>query len=109
MEFDHVAQSVPDIAEAIAWQQRTIPGTTVLHQDETWGLVESGGAKLAFVLASQHPDHIAYRVDARDLERLASDNGVAIDTHRDGTRGIYLQGPGSLQTEIIHYPEAVAS
>ena len=43
--------SVPDIAEAIAWQQRTIPGTTVLHQDDTWGLVESGGAKLAFVLA----------------------------------------------------------
>jgi hypothetical protein len=106
VEFDHVAQRVPDVAEAIAWQQRTVPGTTVLYQDETWGLVESGGAKLAFVLASQHPDHLAYRVGAEELERIAAENGVQIDTHRDGTRGIYLEGPGSLQTELIHYPDA---
>ena len=106
MEFDHVAQRVPDVAEAIAWQQRTIPGTTILYQDDTWGLVESGGAKLAFVLASQHPDHLAFRVGADELERIAAENGVAIATHRDGPRGVYLQGPGSLQTEIIHYPDA---
>ena len=108
MEFDHVAQRVPDIAEAIAWQQRTIPGTTVLYQDATWGLVESGGVKLAFVLASQHPDHLAFRVGAEELERIAAANGATIATHRDATRSIYLEGPGSLQTEIIHYPEAGA-
>ena len=62
MEFDHVAQQVPDIAEAVEWQRRTIPGSTVLHQDATWALVESGGAKLAFVLPDQHPSHLAYRV-----------------------------------------------
>lgn len=109
MQFDHVAQQVPDIAEAIEWQQRTIPGTTVLYQDDSWGLVESGGARLAFVLASQHPDHLAFRVGAEELEGLAAANGVEIDTHRDGTRGIYLRGPGSLQTEIIHYPGKAGS
>ena len=105
MKFDHVAQEVPDIAEAIDWQLRTIPGTTVLYQDPTWALVESGGARLAFVTPGQHPNHLAYRVDADELERLAAENGVEIATHRDATRSIYLHGPGALATEIITYPE----
>ncbi|MGD9571700.1 MAG: VOC family protein [Thermoleophilia bacterium] len=106
MQFDHVAQQVPDIAEAVDWQLRTVPGSVVLHQDPTWALVESGGAKLAFVLADQHPPHLAYRVDEEELERLARENGAEIATHRDRTRSIYLQGPGSLATEIISYPAA---
>jgi hypothetical protein len=107
VKFDHVAQQVPDIAEAVDWQMRTVPGTRVLHQDPTWALVESGGAKLAFVLPDQHPSHLAYRVDAEELERLAAANGVEIATHRDATRSIYLEGPGALATEIIAYPEDV--
>lgn len=106
MKFDHVAQQVPDIAAAIEWQRRTVPDTTVIHQDPSWGLVESGGARLAFVLADQHPNHLAYRVDADELEQVAALNGAAIATHRDGTRSVYLVGPGSLQTEIIAYPSA---
>ena len=109
MQFDHVAQQVPDIAEAIEWQRSTVPGTRVLHQDPTWGLVESGGVKIAFVLPEQHPPHLAFRVDAEELERLAAANGATIATHRDATRSIYLVGPGSLQTEIIHYPDAEAA
>ena len=106
MQFDHVAQQVPDIAEAVEWQLRTIPGSTVLHQDPTWALVESGGAKLAFVLADQHPPHLAFRVSDAELEDLAAEHGAAIATHRDATRSIYLRGPGSLATEIISYPAA---
>ena len=105
MQFDHVAQQVPDIAEAVEWQLRTVPGSRVLHQDATWALVESGGAKLAFVLPDQHPSHLAFRVDGPELERLAAANGADIATHRDATRSIYLEGPGSLATEIIAYPE----
>jgi hypothetical protein len=104
VEFDHVAQQVPDIAEAVEWQRRTVPGTTVLHQDPTWALVESGGARIAFVLPDQHPDHVAFRVDDAQLERMAAEHGVEIATHRDATRSIYLEGPGSLRTEIISYP-----
>ena len=105
MQFDHVAQQVPDIAEAVSWQARTVPGTVVLHQDPTWALVESGGVKLAFVLADQHPDHLAFRVSDAELESLAAEHDVVIATHRDATRSIYLTGPGSLRTEIISYPE----
>jgi hypothetical protein len=104
VKFDHVAQQVPDIAEAVAWQLSAVPGTTVVHQDPTWALVESGGARLAFVLPDQHPSHVAFRVDDEQLERLAAEHGVEIATHRDATRSIYLAGPGSLQTEIISYP-----
>jgi hypothetical protein len=108
VRFDHVAQEVPDIAEAVAWQERTVPGTKILHQDPTWALVESGGAKLAFVLPGQHPSHLAFRVDAAELERLAAEHGAQIATHRDATRSIYLEGPGSLATEMITYPETGA-
>lgn len=104
MQFDHVAQQVPDIAEAVAWQRRIVPGTRVLYQDATWAIVESGGVKVAFVLAEQHPPHLAFRVGDEELERLAAEHGVAIATHRDATRSIYLEGPGSLQTELIAYP-----
>jgi hypothetical protein len=108
VQFDHVAQQVPDIAEAVEWQLRTVPGTVVLHQDATWAMVESGGARLAFVLPDQHPDHVAYRVEAESLEALAAEHGVPIATHRDATRSIYLEGPGSLSTEIIAYPDRAA-
>jgi hypothetical protein len=105
VKFDHVAQQVPDIAEAVEWQVRTVPDSRVLHQDATWALVESGGARLAFVLPDQHPSHLAYRVDAQELERLAAEHGARIATHRDATRSIYIEGPGSLATELIAYPE----
>jgi hypothetical protein len=108
VQFDHVAQQVPDIAEAVEWQVRTVPGTVVLHQDPTWAMVDSGGARLAFVLPDQHPNHLAYRVDAEDLEDLAAEHGVPIATHRDATRSIYLEGPGSLRTGIIAYPDEAA-
>jgi hypothetical protein len=105
MRFDHVAQQVPDIARAVEWQRATVPGTTVLYQDATWALVESGGVRIAFVLPEQHPSHLAFRVDADELERLAARHGAEIATHRDATRSFYLVGPGSLQTEIIAYPD----
>jgi hypothetical protein len=105
VRFDHVAQQVPDIGEAVAWQLRAVPGSRVLHQDPTWALVDSAGVKLAFVLPGQHPSHIAYRVDDDELERLAARHGATIAVHRDATRSFYLEGPGSLQTEVISYPE----
>jgi hypothetical protein len=104
VRFDHVAQQVPDIAEAVAWQVRTVPASTVLHQDPTWALVESAGVRMAFVLPGQHPPHVAFRVSDEELEALAAEHGAPIATHRDATRSIYLEGPGSLATEIISYP-----
>ena len=100
-EFDHAAQVVPDIAGAIAWYQKTLPGVQVLYQDATWGLIAVGGAKLAFVVRDQHPNHLAWRVDDAELERLAALHGKEIHPHRDRTRSFYLEAPGGTSIEII--------
>ncbi|HWC12966.1 MAG TPA: VOC family protein [Actinomycetota bacterium] len=107
MRFDHVAQQVPDIAAALAWWSQTVPGARVLYADETWGLLEAGGAKLAFVLAEQHPNHLAFKVSLEELERLAGSYDVSICGHRDGSRSFYLEAPGGQRIEIIAYPDAV--
>jgi hypothetical protein len=106
MRFDHVAQQVPDVAEAIGWWRDMIPATKVLYQDESWGLIEAGGAKLAFVMADQHPNHLAWRVSEAELEALASEHSLEIHPHRDGTRSFYLEAPGGQAVEVIAYPEA---
>ena len=104
MQFDHVALQVPDIGEAIDWYLRMIPGSEALHRDPSWGLVSAGGAKVAFVLAGQHPNHIAWRVDEDALEEIATREGAPISPHRDGTRSIYLDSPGGHHIEVISYP-----
>lgn len=104
MRFDHIAHQVPDIAAAVDWQRGLIPETEVLHQDDTWALVESAGARMAFVLPDQHPGHVAFRVDEQRLQEIAAEHGRPIADHRDATRSIYLHGPGDLCVEIIAYP-----
>jgi hypothetical protein len=105
VQFDHVAQQVPDIAAALDWWLETVPGARVLYADETWGLLEAGGARIAFVTAEQHPDHVAYKVSGSELDRLAAHNGAAVDTHRDGSRSFYLDAPGEHRVEVIAYPD----
>ncbi len=102
--FDHIAQQVPDIAEAIEWYQKTIPSTNILYQDTSWGFIEVNGAKLAFVLKDQHPGHLAWKVSEADLEELAARWDKPIAKHRDNTRSFYLEAPGSCWIEIISYP-----
>jgi catechol 2,3-dioxygenase-like lactoylglutathione lyase family enzyme len=103
LTFDHVAQIVPDIAEAVDFYTRLVPGATVLYQDSSWGFVEAGGVKLAFVLKDQHPNHLAWRVSESELLALAEKYGKEIHPHRDGTRSFYLEGPGGAHIEIITF------
>ena len=107
MQFDHVAQRVPDVAAALEWWSGLVPGARVLYADDTWGLLEAGGAKLAFVMADEHPDHLAFKVSGEELERLAALHGVAVSGHRDGSRSFYLDAPGGHGVEVIAYPDAV--
>jgi catechol 2,3-dioxygenase-like lactoylglutathione lyase family enzyme len=105
VRFDHVAQQVPDIAEAVEWYVRAVPGVRVVYQDRTWAMLEASGMRLAFVLADEHPDHVAWRVSLEELERLAGEHGRTITTHRDATRSFYLEAPGAHWIEVIAYPE----
>ena len=106
MRFDHVAHQVPDIAEAIAWWHENVGNAEVLYQDETWGLVEVAGLRIAFVMAEEHPGHVAFRVSPERLEELAARHGREAVAHRDGSRSFYVDGPGQTGVEIISYPVA---
>ena len=102
--FDHVAQQVPDVAEAVAWYCRTLPACRVLYQDETWAFIEARGTRLAFIRGGDHPDHIAWRVSDDELERLAAEHRQTIRAHRDRSRSFYLAAPGGRWIEFIAYP-----
>jgi hypothetical protein len=108
VQFDHVAQRVPDVGEALEWWQRMVPGATVLYADDTWGLLEAGGARLAFVVEREHPDHLAFKVSTEELERLAAEHGASIAVHRDASRSFYIDAPGGHGVEVIAYPDVLA-
>jgi catechol 2,3-dioxygenase-like lactoylglutathione lyase family enzyme len=104
MQFDHVALKTKDIPAAIAWYQQNFPDVKVLHSDPTWGFVELGGLKIAFVLPGHHPPHVAYRISDEELERRAAAMNKTIKTHRDGTRSFYSHDADDNVIEYISYP-----
>lgn len=103
--FDHIAYAVPDIAAAVEdWRRRRFPEFSILRQDATWAMIQVAGLRIAFVLPGDHPSHVAFRVDAEELERLASTYGQEIRPHRDGSRSFYVPAPGGVAVEFIYYP-----
>jgi catechol 2,3-dioxygenase-like lactoylglutathione lyase family enzyme len=103
MTFDHVAVPSNDIAASVAWYRQRF-GAEVLYQDATWAFLRVGGVKVALVTPTQHPPHVAIRVDESQLATAAFEAGVPIDKHRDGTTGIYLHDPFGNAVELICYP-----
>ena len=104
-ELDHVAIPTPDIPGATDYYVRAF-GAKVLFQSSTWAFLQLGAGKLALVTPGQHPGHIALRVDAATLSERAEQAGTGIDTHRDGTRGVYLTDPSGNVIELICYPDS---
>lgn len=104
MQFDHIAQQVPDVPAALAWLRATVPGCEVQYQDETWALVEAAGVRIALVRPEQHPGHLAWRVSAAELKALARRFDQPIKSHRDGSESFYVTGPGEMTIEIIAFP-----
>lgn len=103
-EMDHVAVATQDIAGTVRYYQEQF-GAQVLYADASWAFLRIGQGKLALVKPEQHPPHVALRVDAQTLEEVARKRALPIDTHRDGTRGIYLKDPSGNVVELICYPE----
>jgi len=103
-ELDHVAVQVRDVPGAVRFYVERF-GAVVLYADETWAFLRIGQGKLALVRPEQHPAHVALRVDAATLAEAAKQEGVSVDTHRDGTRGIYVKDPAGNVVELIWYPD----
>lgn len=104
MEFDHVAVPSNDIAASVEWY-RAYFDAEVLYQDTTWAFMRVGGVKVALVTPTQHPPHVAIKVDESQLLEASKKAGVKIDLHRDGTRGIYINDPFGNAVELICYPK----
>src|SRR2546423_15719072 len=103
MTFDHVAVPSNDIAASVEWYRSKF-GATVIYQDATWAFLNVGGQKLALVTPAQHPPHVALSVTEDQLQKASADAGVAIDKHRDGTRGIYIHDPSGNAGQLICFP-----
>ena len=91
--IDHIAVSVPNIAEAVAWYTKTF-SCRVAYQDATWAYLDFENARLALVIPEQHPPHLGFtHPDAAKFGPLK--------THRDGTRSTYIQDPAGNAIEIV--------
>jgi catechol 2,3-dioxygenase-like lactoylglutathione lyase family enzyme len=89
----HIAVSVPDIAKAVDWYRQTF-NCKVSYQDETWAFLDFANIKLALVVPSQHPSHIALMKD--DAAKFGD-----LKKHRDGTRSVYIEDPFGNSVEIL--------
>lgn len=104
-ELDHVALAASDIPATTDFYVRTFQAQ-VLYADPTWALLQIGHGKIALVTPGQHPPHIALRVDLPTLQTAATNAHLPIQTHRDGSQGIYLLDPAGNNVELICYPPA---
>lgn len=91
--IDHVAISVADIPAAVTWYTSTFR-CKVVYQDATWALLEFDNLQLALVVSEQHPPHVALK--SREAERFGT-----LETHRDGTRSVYVTDPAGNSVEIM--------
>jgi catechol 2,3-dioxygenase-like lactoylglutathione lyase family enzyme len=91
--IDHIAIPVENVATALNWYKSRF-NCEVTYQDDTWAFIRFGNIKLALVIPSQHPAHIAFV--SPDAEKSG-----ALKLHRDGTRSCYVTDPAGNSIEIM--------
>ena len=89
----HVAIAVDDVAEAVGWYQDRFR-CKVAYQDPTWALLQFANMRLALVIPSQHPPHIAF-------EHAQAEQFGPLKAHRDGTRSTYIADSAGNPVEIL--------
>jgi len=89
VKFDHVAISVKDkdIKGTAAWYKDNM-SAEILYLDETWALLKVFDLKLALVIPSQHPPHIAFNINEDQYLDFIKDNKI-FKKHRDGSESFY--------------------
>jgi catechol 2,3-dioxygenase-like lactoylglutathione lyase family enzyme len=91
--IDHIAIPVQNVAVALEWYKQKF-NCEVSYQDDTWAFIKFGNIKLALVIPSQHPAHIAF------VSPEAGKSGP-LKTHRDGTKSCYVTDPSGNSIEIM--------
>ena len=92
MKIDHIGIQVNNISESVDYYKGY--GSKVIHQDDTWALLNYDNISLALVLPNMHPPHIAFeKTNAEDYGKLKK--------HRDGTSSVYINDPSNNSVEIL--------
>ena len=98
MILDHVAIQVKNVSSSTEWYKENL-NAKVLYIDETWAMLDVEGTKLALTIPSQHPPHLAFRVN--ELQKIPSPAGK----HRDGSVYQYIRDPDGNTIEYVYYPQ----
>lgn len=85
MKLHHIALCAPDIAHVVKWCAKTRNIDTA-YQKQTWTFLDTDNMSTVLVLGSKHLPRVAFK----SLE--AGQYGDLI-TDRDGTEGVWAQGP----------------
>jgi len=88
----HVAVPVTNVQDTVDWYTKNFD-CKVSYQDETWALLQFANISMALVLPNQHPPHFAVLGDPAAYGEP--------QTHRDGTRSVYLKDPSGNAVEIL--------
>ena len=102
MNFDHVALVSKDIKKTVQWYVNNWQAK-ILYLDDTWGLIEVGKSKIAFVSPSEHPAHICFEVDEEFIVNKLQDK--TFKAHRDGSSSCYLRDPDDNFLEFLYWPK----
>lgn len=94
--IDHVAVTVKDLEQSVTWYTTSFD-CSILYRDRTQAILQFSNIKLALVLPSQEPTHVAYfRSDAATLGELRS--------RADGSRSTFISDPTGNPVEIVAVP-----
>jgi catechol 2,3-dioxygenase-like lactoylglutathione lyase family enzyme len=103
MKFDHIALKSNNIERSIKWYSKKW-NAKILYQDETWGLIELSGIKIAFVTPTQHPAHICFEVNDEFIFRNL--NKKTFKPHRDGSSSCYVRDLDGNFLEFLYWPQS---
>jgi catechol 2,3-dioxygenase-like lactoylglutathione lyase family enzyme len=95
----HAAIRVKDVKATVEWYTQRFH-CEVEYQDPTWAMLAFQNVRLAFVIAEQHPPHIAIVGDPSAFGEAK--------THRDGTTSVYVKDPNGNNVEVMTLAPATA-
>ena len=101
MKFDHVALTSKSISNSVKWYAEKF-NASIIYQDDTWGLVDVSGTKIAFVMPGQHPPHICFSVDEEYVKVNLKKS--KFKKHRDGTESCYISDCDGNFIEFLKCP-----
>ena len=99
MKLDHIAIKSTNIRKSISWYKEHFCKVNIVHEDDTWGLVDISGTKIAFVSSEQHSAHIGFEISKDQMITKFSDK--VFKQHRDGTEGCYISDPDDNIIEFL--------